>query len=347
MQNLRNVTVIVACRNEEKYITNCLESIIANDYSKDDLEVLVVDGMSTDNTCNIIDTYTQNYSFIKRIDNPKYITPSAFNLGIKNASGDIVMIMGSHSKYERDYISSCVKYLNEYDADNVGGILKTLPGDKTNTAKAIAVSLAHPFGVGNSSFRVGSQKPKWVDTVFGGCYKRKVFDEVGMFNENLVRSQDMDFNIRLKSGGGKILLVPSIIAEYFARPTLKSFFMHNFEDGFWAVYPLKFGSRMFKFRHLLPLVFVASVFIGFFASLLWMPFKILFMSGISAYILLSLFSSVSLAWKFKNIRFLFILPLVFGSRHFGYGVGSLWGLWKLAITFHQPNVATNTKINIT
>ncbi|MBD3338565.1 MAG: glycosyltransferase [Candidatus Lokiarchaeota archaeon] len=341
MNNHHKVTVVVACRNEEKYIGNCLESIIANDYPKEHLEVLVVDGMSTDKTRDIIDTYAQNFSFIERVDNPKFITPSAFNLGIKNASGDVVMIMGSHSKYESDYISNCVKYLNEYDADNVGGILKTLPGDKTNVAKAIAESLSHPFGVGNSSFRVGSQKPIWADTVFGGCYKKKVFDEVGLFNENLVRSQDMDFNIRLKSSGGKILLVPSIVAEYFAKPTLKSFFLHNFKDGFWAVFPLKFGSAMFKFRHLLPLFFVASVLVGLLVSFLWTPFKIMFISGISAYFLLSLFSSATLAWRYKNVPFFIILPFVFGARHFGYGLGSLWGLWKLAVTARQPKLAAD------
>ncbi|MBD3289122.1 glycosyltransferase [candidate division KSB1 bacterium] len=343
MKNHLNVSVIVACRNEEKYIGNCLESIIGNNYPKDRLEVLVVDGMSTDSTRDIIDRYAQNFSFIKRIDNPKLITPAAFNLGIKNASGEVVMIMGSHSKYKSNYISSCIRYLNKCDADNVGGILRTLPGDDTTTAKAIASSLSHPFGVGNSSFRVGSRKPLWADTVFGGCYKKKVFDEVGLFNENLVRSQDMDFNIRLKSNGGKILLVPSIIAEYFAKPTIKSFFMHNFKDGFWAIYPLKFGSSMFKIRHLLPLFFVTSIIAGFVLSFIWLPLKILFLSGIFAYLLLNLFSSAALAWRSKKLRFFIILPFVFVARHFGYGLGSLWGLLKLTISSHQPDLATNTK----
>lgn len=250
--NLTLVSVIIPCRNEEKYIGKCLDSIIAQDYPKDKFEVLVVDGMSEDDTQGIVENYVQKHSYIRLLDNPKKITPCAFNIGIRNAKGQIIMIMGVHAAYEKNYISKCVKYLEKFGVDNIGGIMKTLPGEKTIVAKAIALCLSHPFGVGNSYYRTGYfKKPKWVDTVFGGCYKKGVFEKVGLFNENMVRNQDYEFNLRLKKARGKILLFPEVVAYYYPKP--------NFKDSFWVTYPLKFGIKGFSWRHLVPLIFVLGL----------------------------------------------------------------------------------------
>jgi len=228
---------------------------------------------------------------LKLLDNPKKVTPCALNIGIKNAKGEIILWMSAHSRYEKDYISKCVKYLKEYDADNVGGVMITLPRDNAFIGKAIATVLSHPFGVGNSVFRTGAKEPKWVDTVFGGCYKKEVFDKIGLFNESLVRSQDMEFNLRLKKTGGKILLAPDIVSYYYPKSNLKDFFIHNFEDGSWVTYPLKFGIKAFSWRHLIPLFFILGLvgtgILGiFFSPLLW-----LFLFVLSSYLLVNLYHS--------------------------------------------------------
>ena len=108
-------------------------------------------------------------------------------------------------------------------------------------------------------FRVHTDEPKWVDTVFGGCYRREVFDRVGLFNENLVRGQDMEFNLRLKKAGGKTLLVPDIVSYYYARSDIKSFWKHNFTNGVWAILPFLYSPIMpVSWRHLVPLIFVTA-----------------------------------------------------------------------------------------
>ena len=320
------VSIIIPCRNEEKFIGKCLDSILAQDYPKDRLEVLVVDGMSEDGTREIVERYTdmslrarslachceqseaisardklRNLGIatslpalamtLKLLNNPKKVTPCALNIGIKNAKGEIILWMSAHSRYEKDYISKCVKYLKEYDADNVGVVMITLPRDNAFIGKAIATVLSHPFGVGNSVFRTGAKEPKWVDTVFGGCYKKEVFDKIGLFNESLVRSQDMEFNLRLKKTGGKILLAPDIVSYYYPKSNLKDFFIHNFEDGSWVTYPLKFGIKAFSWRHLIPLFFILGLvgtgILGiFFSPLLW-----LFLFVLSSYLLVNLYHS--------------------------------------------------------
>ncbi len=325
------VSVIVPCRNEKKFISKCLDSIINQDYPKEKLEVLVIDGMSDDGTRDIVKKYIQKYSFIKFLDNPKKIKPCALNLGIKKAKGDVIIIMDAHSVYSKDYISRCVANLEKYKVDNVGGLLKTIPPNNNLIAKAIAVCFNHFFGVGGSIFRTGAQEPQLVDTVFCGCYKKEVFDKVGLFNENLVRSQDMEFNLRLKKAGGKILLVPDIVAYYYPRSTLKSFFLHNFEDGVWAVYPLKFVKIPFKLRHYIPLIFVSSLLGSLFLSLFSLIGKILFILIFGSYFLVSLFFSFEIAIK-KGWEYFFIMPVVFFARHFAYGLGSLWGIVRILIS---------------
>jgi glycosyltransferase involved in cell wall biosynthesis len=325
------VSIIIPSFNEKKYIGRSLDSIIVNDYPKENFEVLVVDGMSEDGTREVVRNYIKKYPSIKILDNPQKFTNFAFNIGIKNAKGEIIIFGGAHAVYEKDYISKCVKYLKEYDADNVGGVLKTVPLETTITAKAIAISLSHPFGAGTSYFRTGVKKPKSVDTVFGGCYKKEVFNKIGLFNENLTRSQDMEFNLRLKKAGGKILLAPEIVAYYYPNSNLKDFFFHNFKDGIWAIYPLKFIKTPLSLRHYIPFIFVLSLLITALLGIFF-PFFIKFFLAISGfYLLIALCFSIEITVKEKNIVFLFLMPVVFITRHIGYGLGSILGALKLIV----------------
>ena len=305
------VSIIIPSRNEEKFIGRCLHSILNQDYPKNKMEVLIVDGMSKDRTREIVKNYVGKYSFIKLLDNPQKYTPFALNIGIKKAKGEIIIRMDAHATYEKDYVSKCVKYLKEYDADNIGGIIKTIPTKNTLIAKAIAISLSHPFGAA-SYFRLGSKEPREVDTVFGGCYKKEAFQKIGFFDENLLRCQDIEFNLRLKKAGGKILLFPDIIAYYYPKSNFKDFFFHNFQNGIWTIYSFKTAKAIFKLRHYIPLIFVLTL-----------PLSIL------PYLFLSLFFSAQISFREKDFRLFFLMPIAFFCRHFAYGLGSLKGLIKL------------------
>jgi len=326
--NANFVSIIIPCRNEEKYIKKCLDSILEQDYPKDKMEVLVIDGMSQDKTRKIIKRYSKKYQFIRLLKNYKKNTNFAFNIGIKKSRGEIVMIMGAHAGYEKSYITKCVKYLQECGADNVGGIIKTLPAKDTILAKAITICLSHPFGAGNSYFRIGSKEPKWVDTVFGGCYPKKIFQKIGLFNENLVRSQDIEFNRRLRKADGKILLAPDIISYYYPKDNLGDFFVHNFYDGIWTIYSLKFVKTPLCLRHYIPLCFVLGFMIIGLLGIFWPIFFWLFLIFLASYCLVALFFGFQIALKQKRTSYIILLPLAFAARHFGYGLGSLWGLIK-------------------
>ncbi|GMX57761.1 MAG: hypothetical protein YFSK_0890 [Candidatus Yanofskyibacterium parasiticum] len=330
MENEKKIlSIIIPCRNEEKFIGKCLDSVAAQDYPKENFDVLAVDGMSDDGTRKIIGDYREKFPFIKLLDNPEKFTPFAMNIGIKNAKGDFIIFMGAHAEYALDYVSRCVTAAEKSNADNVGGIAK-ISSCQGLPAKAIAGVLSSPFGAGDARYKTLLPKePIETDTVFGGCYKKEVFSKIGLFDERMIRSQDMEFNMRLKKAGGKIMLFPDIVVNYYPKSNFREFFVHNFWDGVWAIWPLRIMKTTFKLRHYLPLFFVLS-FLGLgILSFIWQPFLFLLFFEAGLYFVASIYFSAKISFNEKEWRLLFFLPIAFAARHFGYGVGSVFGLIKL------------------
>jgi len=333
MSNSGFVSIIIPCRNEEKFIGKCLDSIITQDYPKDKMEVFVVDGMSEDKTRDILKTYSTKYPFITLLDNPKKIIPTAMNIGIKNAKGEIIMKCDAHSESPKDYISKCVKYLEEFGADNVGAMCNYIPRKSTVMGKAIVASLCHSFGVGNSYSRIGVKEPIFSDTAYGGCYKREVFERIGLYDENIARSEDITINSKLRKAGGKILLVPEIKIHYYTRSNFFEFCKHNFDNGLWAIIPFKYTDIIpVSLRHFVPLAFVLSLvgvgILSFFSSI----FVWLFLLIVGSYFLANIYFSTKIVLKEKDLKFLVIMSIIFTSLHLSYGLGSVWGLIKVSVS---------------
>lgn len=325
------VSIIIPCRNEEKFISRCLDSILANAYPKEKIEVFIVDGMSKDKTRQIVLPYTKQYPFVHLLDNPKHITPCALNIGIRAANSDIIIRMDGHASYKEDYIVKCVTNLEKYNVDNIGGIWEIIPQENTAIGRGIAKAMTSYIGTGRAYYKIGLKKAKIVDTVPFGCYRKKLFYEVGFFNENLARSQDMEFNIRLKKAGKRIFMLAEIVGYYYVRSTLKSFFIHNFKDGIWAIYPLKFVKVPLRPRHYVPCLFVVVLLLLLFLGLFFKPFMMLFLLTMAAYIIIILSVSVQTSLETNDITYAFTMPIAFAARHFGYGLGSLWGMVRLIL----------------
>ena len=323
-----DVSIIMPCKDEEKFIGKCLDSIMANVFPKERLEVLVIDGRSSDRTKEIVQQYSDKYPFIKLMDNPEIIQTPGTNIGIRASKGERIIRMDAHVGYPEDFISKSVQYLEESGGDCVGGFLVTKPSEETATAESIALALSHPFGVGNSYFRIGVNQPKVVDTVPFGCYRKKVFDKVGLFNENLNRTDDLEFNLRLRRAGGKIYLIPEIVSYYYARSTLISLAKQNFGNGFWVLYSLRFVKLPFSLRHLVPFFFVCSLLGGVVISLLYQPFIYLLALISGLYLCLNLFVSFNLSLR-NGVKYFPLLIVTFLTLHVSYGLGSLWGILKL------------------
>jgi glycosyltransferase involved in cell wall biosynthesis len=325
------VSVLLACRNEEKYIARCLDSILVNDYPKDRLEILVMDGMSMDRTRGIVHEYAKRCASLRLLDNPARSFPAAMNTGIRNSSGSLIIIAGAHAVYQPDHISTCVRFHQESGAENVGGALQVEPGADGLFAQAIAAGLASRFGSGNSHVKTGVQEPIWADTAAFGCYRRELFDKIGMFDERLLGSSDLDLNRRLRIAGGKILLVPDVVVRYFADATWSAFWRHNFADGFWVTYVLKFGSRAWSWRHWIPFALVASLIVTLALSFFGHGFIWIFLAILGSYAVANIGASAKMAVRKRKGELLLLLPGTFAGRHFAFGAGTSFGLLLLLL----------------
>jgi len=319
------VSVIVPCRNEEQHLGRCLESILASDYPHDRMELLVVDGMSSDRTRDIVASYAARHPMIRLLDNPRLIAPCALNLGIQAARGEVILRMDAHVIYLPSYLPILVHALLERGADNVGGVLETLPGADTAVARAIALGLSHRFGVGNSYFRVGAPQPRWVDTVAFGCFRREAFERAGLFDEELVRNQDDEFNYRLIRRGGRVLLMPTARAYYVARKSLRQLWRMYFQYGYFKPLVARKVGRVMTLRQLVPSLFLTALAASGLAAVWWRP-AALAGAGLAAAYAAALLAAGAAAVPRHGPRVAAALALVFPVLHVAYGVGFLLGL---------------------
>jgi GT2 family glycosyltransferase len=248
-------------RNEGKFIVNCLQSIAAQDYPKDCMELLIVDGLSDDDTLEKINKFkvqSSKFKDIRVLENPKRVVSSARNIGIKKTAGDIMVCMDAHALYSPDYISSCVQVMEQTGAANVGGPALALPGGPGPMAQAITMAHYSPFGLGGAQFRDPNAEGL-VETVWPGCFKREVFDKVGYIDERRTRTEDIEFNARLRGAGYKIYLSPLIKACYYCRTTLGETWRQRWADGYEITHFLPDNPKVPRLRHFVPLLFVASL----------------------------------------------------------------------------------------
>ena len=320
------LSVICPIYNEAKYIDVCIQSILFQDYPQDCLEVLFVDGMSKDGTRDIVENYARQYPFIHLLNNEKRIVPIAMNIGIRVSKGDVIMRLDAHAQYPANYFSVLVKALETIDADNVGAACRTDVLNKTPKTLAIREVLSNKFGVGNSTFRLGVDKVMEVDTVPFGCWKREVFDKYGVYDERLIRNQDIELNKRIVRGGGHIYIVPDTYCVYLARETFKGLAKNNYGNGKWNVLTVYYTKQMgsLSLRHFIPLLFLLSLIVPLFCSLIWSSFVFVTIVSLLAYLLTLGGIGMKLTIS-KRLSFGYLL-ISFFVLHVSYGWGSLNGI---------------------
>ncbi len=328
------VSIVIPCRNEARYIAGCLASILAGGYPLDRLEILVSDGLSDDGTREILRTCAAEHSCITVLDNHQRSTPAALNLAIRSAAGSVVIRMDAHVLYPPDYVCRLVEALEETGADNVGGVLETVPADDTPTARAIALGLSHPFGVGNSHFRTGTQHRREVDTVPFGCYRRETFDRIGLFDEELVRNQDDELNFRLIARGGRVLLLPEVTCRYFARRSFGQVARMYYQYGYYKPLVARKLGRVMTVRQLVPSMLIAALASS--ASLsAWLPGAGPAFASIAA-IYVAFVLACSVAATGSDLRCALALAAVFPTLHFSYGFGFIRGIYDHLVARSIP-----------
>lgn len=325
-------------RNESDFIDRSLTAVLDQEYPADRMEVLVIDGGSTDDTRARVRRLAEARPehTISLLDNPRGIAPTALNLGLGRAKGSVVVRVDGHCEISPQYISNGVAHLESGAADGVGGVLETVTSSATATA--IAIGMASRFGVGGSAFRTAHhlEQPRVVDTVAFPAYTRQAIARAGGFDEELVRNQDDEYNYRLRRSGGRILLVPDMPARYYSRATLRSLGRQFFQYGMWKVRVLQKHPLQMKPRQFAPAILVGSVLgssvwaatgsrLGLAALVSVAGLYVLAALGFALFTRPTLLDQRSGGWR-SRLR----LPAVFATLHFSYGVGFLFGLVRFA-----------------
>lgn len=328
------VTLILPIRNESAYIELGLLSILAQDYPADRMEIIIADGMSTDDTREIVKSFQAKHINMCLVENPGKIVPTGLNIALAQARGEIIIRVDGHCIIAPDFVRKCVEHILKDGVDGVGGPMESV--GETQMAKTIAVGMSSPFGVGNSTFRTTSGKNMLVDTVPFPAYTRQIIERSGFYDEELVRNQDDEYNYRIRELGGKILLADDVRSTYFSRTSLKGLWQQYYQYGFWKVRVLQKHPRQMSLRQFVPPAFVASLLVSAFlvmiSPLLSIPYPLAFIPLfiiLDAYLFANLAASLWTA-SHRGWRYLFLLPLVYSILHISYGLGFLVGLLKFA-----------------
>ena len=322
--NTPYVSIIMPIRNEAAFIERSLGSLLMQDYPPERMEILVADGMSEDGTRQIVQHLIAKTShpLVCLLDNPSRIIPTGLNRAIRQAKGQVIVRIDGHTLVASDYISEGIATLWRTGADNVGGVASSVGEGWIGETIALAYSLR--FGVGGALFRRATTETE-ADTVYMGIFRRDVFDRVGLFDEELIRNQDIELNGRIRRAGGRIILSPQLRTTYFHRHSIGTLWRQNYTNGLWLFPTLAKTASALSWRHFVPLAFVSSLLLSAIASLT-LPGGWLALIAIGgSYLVATAVVSINAARKY-GWRFVFSLPVVFATLHFSYGMGSLNGL---------------------
>ena len=322
------VSIVIPCRNEEKYIERCIYSFIESSFDITKLEILTCDGMSDDQTRSIVNSINNLYPQVKLLDNEKQKTPFALNLGIDNAKGEYVLIASAHSSFDNNYIDLLLQNMNDLNADVVGGVMETKVLNENKKTNSIIKILSNKFGVGNSTFRVGIEKPTLVDTVPYGLYKLSLLKKVDGYDNRLIRNHDIEMSKRLLALDAKIYLIPDTKCYYFARETIGAVAQNNYRNGKWNLKTVFITKRFssLSIRHFIPLIFVLSLLLPCLFGVIF-HYYFYYLSAISLSAYLIMITLISLKENSRTTN-MYYLVTTFLALHLSYGIGSLVGMFS-------------------
>lgn len=329
------VSIVMPVRNEKSFIERSLGAVLAQDYPRDCLEILVVDGMSTDGTRERLFAIAREHSYVRVLDNPGRIVSTGLNTAMRLARGEIVIRVDGHCEIPPDYVSKCVRHLLAGGVDGVGGSVETV--GETWVARVIAAAMSSPFGVGNSAFRTRRGASMLADTIPFPAYTRSAIERAGFYDEELVRNQDDEYNYRLRKLGARLLLAADIRCRYYSRARLRRLLSQYFQYGTWKVRVLQKHPRQMRPRQFVPPLFVLALLTSGGAAVVIPACAAVFIAILSVYGVASFLASALVARRAGWSVFP-LLPLAFAILHVGYGAGFLWGLIRFRQRWRQTTL---------
>lgn len=324
MLDYKALSVIIPTYNEEGTIINCIEGLMNGEYPVDKLEFVIADGNSSDNTIKKIEEFSAKNPDIKIkvLDNPDKTQGYGLNIAIQNVNTDseIILRADAHSIYPPNYIADCVKSLMSTNADNVGGVM--VPLGKGCTQRAVSFCMSHPLGVGNAKFHLGNHSG-FVDTVYLGCFKKDIFEKVGLFDPAMTPNEDAEFNLRIRKSGRKVYLDSNIRVGYFPRDTVAKLTKQYFRYGKGRCRTSRKHGTITSVRQVIPPFWIVLTLVLLVMSL----FSMFFILPLLVYFIILLSVTIHGAYKRRDAAIL-VSPICFATMHYSWGLGFLSELFS-------------------
>ncbi len=327
--NVETISLCVVARNEEEFLPALLKDFLAQTFPKHLTEVVLIDSMSTDSTRRIMEQFAQEhqaeYIAVKVIDNPRMIQAYGWNTAITNATCDILVRIDAHAHVPADFLEKNKK-LHDSGEEITGGVRPCISANTTRWGDVLLEVENSLFGSSFNISRRGTQR-QYVKTLFHAAYRRKLFDEVGLFNGKLLRTEDNELHYRMRQAGHKICFDPDIISYQYARSTLRRMIRQKYSNGYWIALTLGVCPGCISLYHLVPALFVCAIVVTTLLSLFGFHLLTLLMWG--AYGLFTLLATILSIARGKGSIYSLLMPLLFLLLHVSYGAGTLVGLAKM------------------
>lgn len=326
------ISIVLAVRNEEKYIEPCLQSCKKQSLKREKFEIIIVDGLSTDKTMKLVKNFqSKNPDVqIRILKNSKKIQAAGWNIGFRESQAEYVVMLGGHTILDKEFLQKNIDGHHKLNVPGTGGLVKAKGIDNKN--KAIALAFNTRFGAGNAKYWFGNQQ-EYVETIAFGMYKREVVEQVGYMDEKIVRGQDWELNYRITEKFGKFLFSPAIKSYYHARSTFFGLFKRQFWAGAWKIFIIKKHLRSTLFRHIIPPLFILTLFLSLILGIT-LKSVLFFYLILFIYLLTDLYFSTRIALK-TSLNYLPNLILSYLIIHFAYGLGFWYGLFKFGIKKYE------------
>lgn len=325
------VSFIVIAYNAGDKLTSLLEDLKKQSYNHKNIELILVDSSSTDNTKDIMNNFKNSdndFMNIKVLDNPKKVLPSGWNVALKKAVGDVILRVDAHSSLPVDFIEKNVKHIDEGEKI-VGGHRISIIDNNNKWQRVLLTAEKSLFGSGIAAYR-RSENTKYVKTLAHAAYSKEVFDSVGEYNEKLFRTEDNEMHYRMKEKGYKFYFNPDIVSYHHARNEFGKMCKQKYLNGYWIGLTMGVCPKCFSIYHLVPFTFVLSLIIfSLLAMVGGVIAPLLLLCG--AYLIVNLGISLIEIAKNKFLVEMFTLPFILLSLHICYGVGTLVGFIKLPV----------------
>ena len=322
------VSFIVVAYNAGSKLENLLEDLKKQDYNHNDIEIILVDSNSSDNTKDIMMKFKEinkTFSKVLVLDNPKKILPCGWNIALEASTGDLILRVDAHSSLPNDFIS---KNVNRIDMGEkiVGGHRISIIDENNAWQKTLLIAEKSIFGSGIATYR-RKEREEYVSTLAHAAYSREVFKKVGGYDERLARTEDNEIHFRMKKAGYKFLLDPTIKSYHHARNSLSKMMKQKYLNGYWIGLTMGISPKCFSIYHFVPLVFVLALIFSIIFAFVFSGIPLILLLG--AYFTFNILNTIfSIISEKKHLDYL-LLPFIFFLLHLSYGWGTLYGLIKL------------------